>query len=72
MIKFHNTVTLEVIESFDEAEDSVDGNVLETFAANEPVQASIIDEQNGMCQLEFGDGSQAFCVPRNSFEVISE
>lgn len=71
MIKFCADTTLEIVESFDEVAEKAE-TVQETFGTSDPVDAEIIDEQNGLCQLEFGDGSQAFGVPRNSFVVIQE
>ena len=68
-IKFFRDTALEIVESFDDATEKA-STVNETFLAGDPVQADIIDERDGLCQLEFGDGSQAFCVPRSSFEII--
>jgi len=70
MIKFYNTVTVPVVESFDEETETAEITD-EVFEANKWVDAEIIREENGKCELEFGDGGVAFSIPRDSFEVVA-
>lgn len=69
MIAFKQDVTLTVVESFDEKTEKVE-EVEETFKAGEFVDGDIVDEEDGKCQIEFGDGSQTYGVPRETFDVL--
>lgn len=70
MIKFYQDTTLHVIEAFDETTDTVTADCDETFKAGEYVCADIVSENAGYCDLQYGDGSMSYNVPRDSFEVL--
>lgn len=75
MIKFKFDTQLEVVTDFDEKTDNITGVETETFKAGERVDAEIISdrEEKGdvFVDLQFGEGSVAFGVQRDSFEVIA-
>jgi hypothetical protein len=73
MIIFKKTVTLTVITEFDEATDNITGEEQDTFKAGELVAADILDRGDNTekyVDLQFGDGSMAFGVERDSFDVV--
>lgn len=71
MIKFFADTTLYIVEEFDEKLDKVIKDCDQTFKAGELVQADIVSENNGYCELQFGDGSVSYNVPRGSFEIVA-
>jgi len=74
MISFKNDTELTLVTSFDEKTDTITGEETETFKAGEPVDADIIDENETkgemFVDLQFGDGSVAFGVQRECFDVL--
>jgi len=69
-IKFNQNVELQVIEGFDEEADEVTDACFETFLKNEVHEVDIVDEDKGVCTLQFGDGSCSYCVQKAWFDVI--
>jgi len=76
MIKFKNDTELAIVESFDEANDTIAEQGTEVFKAGEPVDAEIVDEVETkgdmFVNLQFPDGSLALGVHRECFEVVAE
>lgn len=74
MITFKANTELNLVTSFDEKTDTITGEAIETFKAGEKVDADIIDdrEEKGemFVDLQFGDGSVAFGVQRDCFDII--
>ena len=75
MIKFKSDTQLEVVTDFDENTDTITGIETETFKAGEKVDGEIISdrEEKGdvFVDIQFGDGSVAFGVQRDCFEVVA-
>jgi len=72
MIRFRENINLTVITEYDEEKDNIveDSEVL--FKAGERVDGDIyFDDGSDWVDLQFGDGSVANSVERNSFEIIS-
>ena len=70
MISFKQNTTLQIIEEFDEKHDEIIAQSEETFKAGQPVDADITSEDGPFCELQFGDGSVAFAVERDSFDIL--
>ncbi len=68
MIKFLSDFCVFVIEHFDTETETACG-VDDCFKAGAIVQADIIHEQDGYCEIQFGDGCVCFDVPRTAFEI---
>lgn len=71
MITFKKDTTLTIVESVDEFTDTVDG-VTDTFKSGELVDADITSEENGICDIQYGDGSISTGIPRTDFEVLED
>lgn len=73
MIKFLCDCQLTIVTEFDEENDNIVDEKVETFRKGEEVEAVILDAdaENKYVDLEFFCGV-AFCVQRDLFEVISE
>ena len=74
MISFKTDVELEVVTDFDEKADQITGQSNETFKAGQELDVQIVDEYSikgdTYCDLQFGDGSVAFGIRRDSFTVL--
>ena len=70
MIAFKNDCELFIVDQYDEATDTIVENRIELFKAGEPVDAEIVAEEGHFVQLKFGNGSQAFTVQRECFDVL--
>jgi hypothetical protein len=72
MIKFKQDTTLQVIEGYDEENDNITEEVEETFKDGELVDADIVsdDDDSDYVDIQFGDGSVAFRIQRDCFEVV--
>jgi len=72
MIKFKQDTTLQVIEGYDEENDNITEEVEETFKEGELVDADIVsdDDDSDYVDIQFGDGSVAFRIQRDCFEVV--
>ena len=70
-IKFKETAELELVVNFDEKTETGQFET-ETFKAGdiEEVDTVSINFDLGTVDIQFGDGSVAFGVPRHLFEVI--
>jgi len=71
-IKFKTDIELEVVESYDEANDHAETSN-ETFKAGEVHEVDLLDSAGDMSvvvDIQFGDGSVAFSVPTDFFEVL--
>lgn len=73
-IRFLFDTVLEVIESYDEEADEAETS-METFKAGEIHDIDPLDPDDEEMKAEyigfqFGDGSCAYGVPRNLFEVL--
>ena len=69
MITFKNKTSVQVIENFDEATDKAE-TVEQTFEAGELVDADISDEKDGICELQYGDGSISQGIRRELFDIV--
>jgi prepilin-type processing-associated H-X9-DG protein len=68
-IQFKNTVQLEVCESYDEEQDK--GNFsLETFPPDEIHDVDLLTDHGETINIQFGDGSVCFCIPKTIYTVI--
>ncbi len=76
MITFKTDTELTIVTDYDEATDNITGETTETFKAGELVDADIINETEEKTEmfvaLQFGDGSVAFGVQRESFTVVND
>ena len=77
MIKFKQDTTLQVVEGYDEENDNITEEVEETFKEGELVDADIVsddddsdDDDSDYVDIQFGDGSVAFHIQRDCFEVV--
>ena len=70
MISFKKDTELFIVDRFDEATDTIAESHTEVFRKGEKVNAEIIAEENDYVQLEFDNGSQAFTVLRDCFDVL--
>ena len=76
MIKFKQDTTLQVVEGYDEENDNITEEVEETFKKGELVSADIVsdddnsDDDSDYVDIQFGDGSVAFRIQRDCFEVV--
>jgi len=74
MISFKIDTELEVVTDFDEKADQIVGQENDTFRAGEEVDVQIVEEYqikgDTYCDLQFGDGSVAFGVRRDTFTVL--
>jgi len=73
MIKFLHDCQLTIVTEFDEENDNIVDEKVETFRKGEEIEATVlfVGDKNKYVDLEFSCGV-AFCVQRNLFEVISE
>lgn len=72
MIRFLEDAIIEVIDHYDEELDkSVMGDDL-NVKAGEIVDADVFDENEETANIQYGDGSVSYGVPKRLFEVIDE
>ena len=69
-IKFNQDVELQVIEGFDDEADEVTDACMEMFRKDEVHDVDIVDEEDEICTLQFGDGSCSYCVQKAWFEIL--
>ena len=71
IIEFKEDTELEVIHSYDEENDNIGESNLEVFKAGVPVEADITStsESGLFVDLQFGDGSIATSVQKESFTI---
>jgi exosome complex RNA-binding protein Csl4 len=73
MITFKQDTELEIVESFDEAHDTIAEKSNETFKAGELVDAEIVSRDGEYVDLQFGGGGGlALGVQRSCFVVKRE
>ncbi len=70
MITFKNDTELNVVSDYDYAADMIKEPSNETFRKGEPVDAEVIEHVGAFVTLQFGDGSVAFGVRRDCFEIV--
>lgn len=61
----------EVVESYDEVEDCIDGSLTETFRVGEVFDVDVISKNEDSYFIQFGDGSVT-SVPADSVEFDPE
>jgi len=71
MITFKKDTELNIVESFDEANDVISEQCNETFKAGELVDGDIISRDGKYVDLEFGDGTVALGVLRSCFTIVT-
>lgn len=71
MITFKNKTSVQVIENFDESTDTAE-TVEQIFEAGELVDAEITSEENGVCELQYGDGSISQGIRRELFNIVPD
>ena len=71
MITFKQNTTIVIVENFDEISEETDTST-ETFKAGEKYDGDIVSQDGNICDIQFADGSLAFGIMRNSFDIISE
>lgn len=60
---FSESTTLNVVTDYDEATDTIVEDCEEVFGADEVFEATLIpSSRRGYVDIQFGDGSVAFCV----------
>lgn len=72
MISFKKDTELYIVDEYDFDADTIRESHTEIFKAGEPVDANIVDEDGLYVQLEFANGSQAFTVLRECFDVLPQ
>jgi hypothetical protein len=70
MIKFNQKIELEIVEDCPEELDYAPATCVEVFEPNQTAAGEIVSEDNGLAEIQFGDGSMAYGVPMSSFSVI--
>jgi hypothetical protein len=68
-VKVITQIQIEVIESYDEENDFVD-STLEVFSIGEILEFDIFDNSSGVWDIQFGNGSVAYSVNPEWFEVL--
>ena len=69
--KFTRDGEIEVVESFN-AQTDTPVSALERFSAGEEVEFDVFGETDLTWDIQFGDGSCVFSVPKDMFEVVAE
>jgi hypothetical protein len=69
MIRFRTDTELEIVETFDETTEQAE-TVLEKFEQDDRADGDIFDETEDTADIQFGDGSVAFNVSKDLFEII--
>jgi hypothetical protein len=70
MIKLLKDVNINVIESYDEVDDSVDA-CFEHFSKDEVFDADIVHQDDeGNCEIQFADGSVTFDLKTTDFVIV--
>ena len=69
IIKFKHPTELEVVETYNEAADHWETSN-ETFTVGEVVEVDLLDQTAESADFQFGDGSVAFAVPKDCYEVM--
>jgi len=64
LILFINDAEIEVVESFDERTETLQ-TVNERIAAGQQLDVDVLDEYDDSVDIQFGDGSCAFSVPKS-------
>ena len=73
MIAFKHDIELNIVDDFDEATETILENHMETFPAEEPVDAEIVSEDGQYVDLQFGGGGGvSFSVERASFDILPD
>lgn len=67
-IKFIKDAELEVTESYDEEADFAETHT-ETFRAGESVEADVFDDRGDSVNVQFGDGSVVYGLPKSLIEM---
>lgn len=70
-LKFVKDCELEVVENYDETDDVTD-SALEIFKAGEVIDVDSENESEQYWDIQFGDGSVAFCVQKALTEVLED
>jgi len=70
MIRFRTETTLQVVTGFDEETDNVIDEVEQTFKKGEKADGDIFNEEGDTADIQFADGSVAFGVLKDSFQVV--
>ena len=71
-IRFIKEWNGEVIEGFDEKEDSITSSYEETFKVGDIEEGDIVNDDIFDIDFQFGDGSMVYGLPKESIEVIEE
>ena len=70
MIKFNEKTELQIVEDCAEESDYAPATCNEVFEPNQMAAGEIVSEDNGLADIQFGDGSMAYSVPMDSFSVV--
>lgn len=76
IVRFKEACEIEVTDYYDEENDEPITH-MEAFAEGEEVEFDVVDEHGGegelgeLVNIQFFDGSVAFGIPTDSFEIIS-
>ncbi len=70
-IKWLKDVTITCVESYDEKNGMVD-ETDESFVKDEVTEFDIFDDRGITVNIQFGDGSVAYGVPKSIYEVIEK
>lgn len=69
-IKFLQDTEVEIIESVD-FEGEIESQVTEIFSKGEEVDVDFLMESDGICEMEFGDGSVCF-LEKSDFSFVNK
>ncbi len=69
MLIFKESVSIHFINSFDEKTDAVTNEEDIDFDKGDRLDADIIDDNNETVNIQCGDGSVAFGIPKTIFEI---
>jgi hypothetical protein len=71
LLKFLQAHSLAVVESFDDSDDSDEKIESEemNFSKDEIIDVDIFGNENGLLDIQFGDGSASFGVPIKLFDM---
>ena len=68
-VKWLQDVSLNVTETFDEETDTADEYTV-NFKQDEVTEFDIFDDRGDTVNIQFGDGSVAYGVPKSLYEII--
>lgn len=71
IIKLKEAIEIEVVESYDDETEEV-VSCGETFEAGEELDVDIFNDHSDTVDVQFGDGSVTYNLPKSTFTIIKE